>query len=219
MKNIIFIAPPAAGKGTQSKLLSQEYNIPHISAGDLLRDEVASGSELGVELKKTMDEGKLVDLSVIVRLLENRLSKDDCQNGYILDGYPRDIAQAHSYEELLKKLNKEIGHVIFLDIEKELAVKRISGRIVCGNCGSSYNLNVASLRPTEEGICNLCHHELKKRSDDNEETILKRFDTYIENTKELIDYYKNQNVLSTIKIKDTDSAIDTFNQIKEVIND
>lgn len=219
MKNIIFISPPAAGKGTQSKLLSQEYNIPHISAGDLLRDEVASGSDLGKELKQIMDAGNLVDANTILKLLENRLMKDDCQNGYILDGYPRNLSQAYSYEELLKKMNKEMGHVIFLDIDKSLAVKRITGRIVCPNCGSSYNLNVSELRPIKENICNRCAHPLEKRSDDNEVTILKRFDTYMNNTKELIDYYKNMNVLTTIKINEEDSAYDTFNKIKEVIND
>lgn len=219
MKNIIFISPPAAGKGTQSKLLSQEYNIPHISAGDLLRDEVASGSELGKELKAIMDAGNLVDASVILKLLENRLMMEDCNNGYILDGYPRNLSQAKSYEELLEKMNKEMGHVIFLDIDKNLAVKRITGRIVCPNCGSSYNLNVSELKPTKENICNRCNHTLEKRSDDNEVTILKRFDTYMDNTKDLIDYYKNQGVLTTIKINESDSALDTFEQIKEVIND
>ena len=188
--NIIFISPPAAGKGTQSKFLSEEYNIPHISAGDLLRDEVASGSELGKELKAIMDAGKLVGLEDILKLLENRLSKDDCKNGYILDGYPRDMAQAKAYEELLAKLNMEIGHVIFLDIDKELAVRRTLSRLICPNCGSSYNLEVEEVKPKKDGICDRCNHELKHRSDDNEETILKRFDTYMESTKDLIDYYK-----------------------------
>lgn len=219
MKNIIFISPPAAGKGTQSKLLSSEYNIPNISAGDLLRDEVASGSELGRELKAIMDAGKLVGLEDILKLLENRLSKDDCQNGYILDGYPRDMAQAKAYEELLEKLNMEMGHVFFLDIDKELAVKRTLSRVTCPKCGSSYNLVVEDAKPKKEGICDRCGAELKQRSDDNEETILKRFDTYMENTKDLIDYYKNLGVLTTIKVEEEKSVEDIFNEIKEVIND
>lgn len=217
--NIIFISPPAAGKGTQSKLLSEEYNIPHISAGDLLRDEVASGSELGKELKAIMDAGKLVSLEDILKLLENRLSKDDCKNGYILDGYPRDMAQAKAYEGLLEKLNMDLGHVIFLDIEKELAVKRTLSRLICPNCGSSYNLVVEEAKPKREGICDRCSHELKQRSDDNEETILKRFDTYMENTKDLIDYYKNLGVLTSIKVLENKTVNDIFNEIKEVIND
>ena len=219
MKNIIFISPPAAGKGTQSKFLSEEYNIPHISAGDLLRDEVASGSELGKELKAIMDAGKLVGLSDILKLLENRLSQDDCNNGYILDGYPRDMAQAKAYEELLDKLNMEIGHVIFLDIDKELAVKRTLSRLICPKCGSSYNLEVEEVKPKKDGICDRCGSELKHRSDDNEETILKRFDTYMESTKDLIEYYKNLGVLTTIKVEKDKSAEDIFEEIKEVIND
>lgn len=219
MKNIIFISPPAAGKGTQSKFLSSEYNIPHISAGDLLREEVASGSELGKDLKAIMDAGKLVSLENILKLLENRLSKDDCKNGYILDGYPRDMVQAKAYEELLEKLNMELGHVIFLDIDKELAVRRTLSRLVCPKCGSSYNLEVEEVKPKKDGICDRCSHELKHRSDDNEETILKRFDTYMESTKDLIDYYKNLGVLTTIKVEENKSAEDIFEEIKGVIND
>ena len=219
MKNIIFISPPAAGKGTQSKLLSQEYNIPHISAGDLLRDEVASGSKLGLELKAIMDAGKLVGLEDILKLLENRLSKDDCKKGYILDGYPRDMAQAKANEELLEKLNMDLGKVIFLDIDKELAVKRTLSRIICPKCGSSYNLEVEDAKPKKAGICDRCGNDLKQRSDDNKETILKRFDTYMESTKDLIDYYENLGVLTRIKVEENKKVEDIFNEIKEVLND
>lgn len=142
MKNIIFIAPPAAGKGTQSKLVSAEYNIPHISTGDLLREEVNSGSDLGVYLKQEMDKGNLISDETITTLLKNRLSKSDCKNGYILDGYPRNVTQAKIYENLLKELNKDLGSVIFLDIDKSLALERTLSRIVCPNCGASYNLNI-----------------------------------------------------------------------------
>ena len=118
MKNIIFIAPPAAGKGTQSKLISAEYNIPHISTGDLLRDEIKSGSPLGKELQAVIDEGKLVSNDIIVKLLRERISRVDCNNGYILDGYPRNIEQAEIYKDLLSELKKDIGVVIFMDIDK-----------------------------------------------------------------------------------------------------
>lgn len=219
MKSIIFISPPAAGKGTQSKLLSEYYHIPHISMGDLLRNEVACGSELGKKLKVIMDAGGLVDANTTLELLEKRLMQDDCKNGYILDGYPRNLQQANSYEELLNKINKELGYVIFLNIDKELAAKRIAGRIVCPNCGSSYNLYIEDVKPKEENICDRCHHKLEKRSDDNEATIEKRFDTYMENTKDLLDYYKKLNVLTTIKIKENETAINVFEKIKEIIND
>ena len=189
MKNIIFIAPPAAGKGTQSKLVSAEYNIPHISTGDLLREEVNSGSDLGVYLKQEMDKGNLISDETITTLLKNRLSKGNCENGYILDGYPRNVTQAKIYENLLKELNKDLGSVIFLDIDKSLALERTLSRIVCPNCGASYNLNIEALKPIKEGICDKCNNTLKIRSDDNKETFLNRFDAYINNTKELIDYY------------------------------
>jgi adenylate kinase len=217
MKNIIFIAPPAAGKGTQSKLVSAEYNIPHISTGDLLREEVNSGSDLGAYLKQEMDKGNLISDETITTLLKNRLSKSDCENGYILDGYPRNVTQAKIYENLLKELNKEIGSVIFLDIDKSLALERTLSRIVCPNCGASYNLNIEALKPIKEGICDKCNNTLKIRSDDNKETFLNRFDTYINNTKELIDYYDKLGVLSRIKINKEDSAQDIFNEIKKII--
>ena len=217
MKNIIFIAPPAAGKGTHSKLVSAEYNIPHISTGDLLREEVNSGSDLGVYLKQEMDKGNLISDETITTLLKNRLSKSDCANGYILDGYPRNVTQAKIYENLLKELNKDLGSVIFLDIDKSLALERTLSRIVCPNCGASYNLNIESLKPIKEGICDKCNNTLKIRSDDNKETFLNRFDTYINNTKELIDYYDKLDVLSRIKINKEDSAQDIFNEIKKII--
>lgn len=217
MKNIIFIAPPAAGKGTQSKLVSAEYNIPHISTGDLLREEVNSGSDLGVYLKQEMDKGNLISDETITTLLKNRLSKGNCENGYILDGYPRNVTQAKIYENLLKELNKDLGSVIFLDIDKSLALERTLSRIVCPNCGASYNLNIEALKPIKEGICDKCNNTLKIRSDDNKETFLNRFDAYINNTKELIDYYDKLGVLSRIKINKEDSAQDIFNEIKKII--
>jgi adenylate kinase len=217
MKNIIFIAPPAAGKGTQSKLVSEEYNIPHISTGDLLRNEVNSASELGIHLKEEMDKGNLIGDDIITTLLKNRLSNSDCENGYILDGYPRNVAQAKIYENLLSELNKDLGVVIFLDIDKNLALERTLNRIVCPNCGASYNLLVSELKPKEEGICDKCNNTLKIRSDDNKETFLNRFDTYINNTQSLIDYYENKGVLRKIKITEKDSAQDIFNEIKQII--
>jgi len=217
MKNIIFIAPPAAGKGTQSKLVSFEYNIPHISTGDLLRDEVNSGSSLGQYLKNEMDKGNLIKDETITEMLKNRLAKSDCDNGYILDGYPRNLAQARIYDSILKELKKDIGVVIFLDIDKELALKRTLSRIVCSSCGMSYNLEIEELTPKCEGVCDKCNSLLKTRSDDNRETFLSRFDTYIENTKELIDYYQDMGVLKTISVLENSSAQDIFNEIKKII--
>ena len=153
MKNIIFIAPPAAGKGTQSKLVNETYNIPHISTGDLLREEISKQTPLGVSIQADMEKGNLVSDEVITTLLKNRITKPDCKNGYILDGYPRNIEQAKTYQNLLEELNYDKSCVIFLDIDKDLALKRTISRIVCPNCGSSYNLLVEDLKPQKENIC------------------------------------------------------------------
>ena len=218
MKNIIFIAPPAAGKGTQSKLVSVEYNIPHISTGDLLRDEVNSGSHLGKFLKEEMDKGNLISDDIIVNLLRTRICKVDCNNGYILDGYPRNVEQAMIYENLVNELGKEVGIVIFMDIDKEIALKRTISRMICGTCGTSYNTAQENLKPTIDGVCDKCGHVSKVRSDDNEETFNNRFNTYINATKPLIEYYQNKGILKTIKINETDTVNDIFNKIKELIN-
>ena len=218
MKNIIFIAPPAAGKGTQSKLVSEQYNIPHISTGDLLRNEVSICSELGKHLKSEMDKGALISDEIITTLLKNRLMENDCKLGYILDGYPRNVSQAKTYDELLKELNMDLGLVIYLDIDKNLALDRTISRIVCPSCGTSYNLNINELKPSKDGICDKCGSSLKTRSDDNEETFLNRFDTYINNTKDLINYYENKGVLKRIEVTEEKSAQDIFNEIKKMIN-
>ena len=218
MKNIIFIAPPAAGKGTQSKLVSEEYNIPHISTGDLLRNEVSKGTDMGKHLKEEMDKGALISDEIITKLLKNRLMESDCNEGYILDGYPRNIAQAERYKELLEELNKNLGIVIYLDIDKKLALDRTVNRIVCPNCGTSYNLKVEELKPKKEGICDKCGKDLKTRSDDNEETFLNRFETYIKSTKDLINYYEDKDVLRKIEVTEEKSAQDIFNEIKKLID-
>ena len=218
MKNIIFIAPPAAGKGTQSKLVSHEYNIPHISTGDLLRDEIAKKSPLGLSIKADMDKGNLVSDEVITALLRNRLTSNDCQKGYILDGYPRNLKQAEIYNDLLTELHYDRGVVIFFDIDKNIALKRTISRIVCPNCGTSYNLNVEELKPQKSGICDKCNHELKTRSDDNEETFIQRFDTYINNTKDLIEYYEKLGILHRIDVAEK-SAEAIFEEVKDILND
>lgn len=218
MKNIIFIAPPAAGKGTQSKLISAEYSIPHISTGDLLRDEINSNSPLGSRIISDMERGNLISDDIIVNLLRNRLSKVDCNNGYILDGYPRTVEQAKIYHDLLKELRKDIGLIIFLDIDKELALKRTLSRTICSACGSSYNLAVTELKPRIDGICDRCGHALCIRSDDNKETFPNRFDTYLRETNPLINYYNELGILRRIKIEEQDTAHDIFNKIKMLMN-
>lgn len=217
--NIILIAPPAAGKGTQAKLISEKYNIPHISTGDLLREEVNKKTKFGYEIKEKMDKGSLIDDATILKLLRERLSMSDCNNGYILDGYPRNIDQAIEYEKLLNELNINKVKVIFFDITKELALKRTISRIICPNCNVSYNLLVKELKPKQEGICDNCHHELKVRSDDNEEVFLKRFDTFIDKTRELKEFYHNKGLLYDVIVDENKSASQIFEELEKIIEE
>lgn len=216
MKNIIFIAPPAAGKGTASALVCEKYNIPHISTGDLLRDEIANQTKLGVEIKDAMARGKFVSDEVITKLLKKRLSAKDAKKGYILDGYPRNIKQAEIYDDLLKELSYDMGVVIFLDIDKDTAMKRALSRVVCSKCGLSYNLDNKELSPIKEGICDACGGELKTRGDDNKETFITRFDTYMKETYPLIEYYEKKNNLVKIEVSNL-TADEVFEEVKKVI--
>lgn len=217
MMNIILIAPPAAGKGTQAKLISEKYNIPHISTGDLLRDEIKKETTLGLKLKEIMDKGDLIDDATILNLLKKRLSSSDCSNGYILDGYPRNISQAIEYEKLINKLNRDIGKVIYFDIDKTLALKRTISRIVCPDCGTSYNLLVDDLRPKKDGVCDKCGCYLKTRDDDNEKVFLNRLETFITKTNSLKDFYQRKGILYIINIDKNKSVNDIFNEIIEVL--
>ena len=216
MKNIIFIAPPAAGKGTASALVCEKYNIPHISTGDLLRDEIANQTKLGVEIKDAMARGEFVSDEVITKLLKKRLSLKDAKKGYILDGYPRNIKQAEIYDDLLKELSYDMGVVIFLDIDKDTAMKRALSRVVCSKCGLSYNLINKEYAPIKEGICDNCKAPLKTRSDDNEESFINRFDTYMKETYPLIEFYEKKGNLLKIKVDDM-TVDEIFDEIKKVI--
>lgn len=199
MKSIIFIAPPAAGKGTQANMLCEKYQIPHISTGDLLRREALVESERGNYIKKQMNSGALVKDDIILELLEERLVQRDCNNGYILDGFPRNIEQAIAYESILKKINKELGIVIFLEIDKESACQRMQGRVICPVCGCVYNTIIDGAKPKQNGICDHCENRLVKRADDDVKTFAIRYDAYLEKTQPLIEYYENKNVLYRIQ--------------------
>ncbi len=219
MKNIILIAPPAAGKGTQAKLIHDFYQIPHISLGDIMRHARDDSTEIGRTIIKCQDQRMLVPLPITLELIQERIERDDCKNGYVLDGFPRTVEQANFYEKMLAEMGKEIGHVIFLDIDKELALKRTLGRLVCQNCGQNYNLYFKNMLPKVEGICDCCHHTLSKRTDDNEETFFKGFQTYMDNTADLIDYYEKKNILSRIKILENETPEELFNKIREILHD
>ena len=215
MKNIIFIAPPAAGKGTQAVMVSSKYNVPHISTGDILRNAATEDSERGRYIANEISNGRFVSSDIMLELITERLQQSDCNNGYILDGFPRSLEQAQQYEEILKKLNKEIGYVIVMDVDKEVAKNRIVGRISCPKCGSVFNENIEVSKPKIEGVCDRCQTTLVKRSDDNAETFDGRFQTYLEKTKPLIDYYEKQNVL--YHVNSDLGKENTFEQIENII--
>ncbi len=210
--NIILIAPPAGGKGTQSELICSKYNIAHISTGDLLRKEVANGN---TELKSIMDAGMLVKDEIIFDLIRKYISSPECANGYLLDGFPRNVSQAIEYDKILEELGKDIGYVIELDIDKDLAAKRISGRRSCPKCGATYNIYFDGMKPNKEGICNNCGESLTQRDDDNEQTYITRYNTYLEKTSPLIDYYKNKGVLYTVDANGT--VEETFENIEKIL--
>ena len=216
MENIIFVAAPAAGKGTISAKVCTEYNIPHISTGDLLRNEIAASSKIGMEIKSAMARGEFVSDEVITKLLKKRLEAKDCKKGFILDGYPRNISQAKTYDNILKELNYDEGLVVFLDIDKSLAMKRALSRVVCSKCGLSYNLINKEYAPLKEGICDNCGSSLKTRSDDNEESFINRFDTFMKETYPLLEYYEKKCNLLKIKV-DNITTDDIFDEIKKVI--
>lgn len=215
MKNLIFIAPPAAGKGTISEMIENRFHLPHISTGEILRDEIANMTKLGLEIKDSMARGEFVSDEVITKLLKKRLSSKDVKKGYILDGYPRNLNQAKEYDKLLEELSFDMGKVIYLVIDKENATKRALSRVVCKSCGATYNLSDPDLSPVREGICDHCNNELSIRSDDNEEAFKSRFDTYMKETYPLIEYYKNKNNL--IEIDASKSPSEIFEEIKKVI--
>ena len=212
MKNIIFIAPPAAGKGTQSDMLKSAYGYIHISTGDLLRAEVATGSALGLEVKSIIDKGNLVSDELIIDIINSKLTEIKGKP-FILDGFPRTLNQA----KVLDKIIDDNYEVIYLELSKEEAIKRIEGRLTC-SCGKSYNLNDEALKPKQEGICDNCGKKLVKRDDDNTLAFAVRYDNFLNNTKVLIDYYKNKNKLNVIDVNRDINAI--FKDISEiVIND
>ena len=215
MKNIIFLAPPAAGKGTLSEMLVNKYGYGHISTGDLLREEIKNQTKIGKQAEDLMKQGKFVSDDVIIALISNRITKADCENGYILDGFPRTLVQAEKYDELLKELGKDLGVVIYINIDKEMAMKRACSRITCPKCGKIYNKYSNEMKPKVEGICDDCGVELTQRSDDSEETFIKRFDEYVNKTMPLFDYYKNKGVLKTIEAHE--SKYDTFNDAVEIL--
>ena len=216
MKDIIFIAPPAAGKGTASELLVEKYGYEHVSTGDMLREAIASGSELGSQVKNIMEQGHLVSDDIVIALLKEKLSSIKGKP-FILDGFPRTLPQAEELTKIFNEDNIENYVTIFLDIEEELAMKRALGRITCSKCGSIFHRYFENKKPKVEGICDNCGADLISRSDDNEESFKKRFETYINNSQVVIDYYRDLNKLEVIDANR--EAQESILDIEKVIND
>jgi len=216
MKNIILIAAPAAGKGTLSELLVEKYGYVHISTGDLLRDASKEESELGKKISDMLSRGELVTNEIVFELLEKRLIKDDTKNGYILDGFPRTLEQALMYDETVERLNLDLGEVIVLESDYETLKKRIVGRRLCRDCGSVYNILTGVNTPKVENTCDKCGGELYLRSDDNEESFKTRYDTYLEKTKPLIDFYTKKGNIHFVDSLTIDSMLA---RVEEILND
>lgn len=215
MKNIIFIAPPAAGKGTQSDLLVKKYGYIHISTGDLLRNEVRCGTELGKSIDEVIKNGALVSDEIVTELLRKRLSSNDITNGFILDGYPRNVAQAITLDNLLQELNIQTPKAIYLEMDETLAMHRALGRVTCPKCNRGYNKYEDAVKPKIGGLCDDCGEALTSRSDDTEETFKIRYESYIKSTLPLLKYYEDLGILSIVDNSGTPES--TFIKIEEVI--
>lgn len=201
--NFIFLGPPGAGKGSLAVKVAEEYKIPHISTGDIFRANIKNQTPLGVKVKAIIDSGSLVSDDLTCELVKDRISKDDCKNGFILDGFPRTIPQAEMFVSICPEVE-----VVNFQAEDELVIKRLSTRRVCRNCGANYN--VLTLPPAKEGVCDKCGGEIYQRDDDKQESILHRMEVYREQTEPLIKFYSELG-----KIHNFDSAIETADLLKE----
>lgn len=211
-KVLILLGPPGSGKGTQAVKISKEMQIPHISTGDLFRDNISRNTELGQKAKTYMNEGKLVPDELVVNMLLDRVAKNDCKTGYLLDGFPRTVNQAIEFDKELSG-NASLT-VLYLDVSDEAVMQRISGRLSCTECGSIYNRFFTP--PKQEGICDHCGHELVQREDDKPEVVKNRLEVYKKQTAPLIDYYKSKGVLKPIDGEAAPEEI--YRQVKEALS-
>ena len=208
---IIMLGAPGAGKGTQAKQIAAKYEIPHISTGDIFRANIKEGTALGMEAKSYMDKGQLVPDELTVKILLDRVSKDDCKNGYVLDGFPRTIPQADVLDKAVSELNDKIDYAINVDVKDDNIIRRMSGRRACLNCGATYH--IVNVPPKKEGICDTCGSELVIRDDDKEETVKARLLAYHEQTQPLIEYYNNKGIL-----KEVDGTKDMNDVFADIVN-
>ncbi len=208
LSNLIIMGPPGAGKGTQSERIVAALNIPHISTGDMFREAISNGTELGKTAQQYINEGNLVPDDVTIALVKERLSRPDCAAGYLLDGFPRTLNQAHALDELLKEINRPLDLALNISVDKESLIERISGRRICSKCGNSYH--VLFRKPHVEDICDACGGVLTQRKDDTPESLKVRLDAYEKQTMPLIEYYQKAGVLA---------SVDGLQDIEKVFND
>ena len=216
MKNIIFIAAPAAGKGTISEDLVKKYNYSHISTGDILREMSSRNDDFGKNLANLLQSGQLVSDEIVYEALRRRLLMDDIKKGFILDGFPRNINQAKEYDKILKEANIDFGVVIYLDVSKDVLMKRITGRRICSSCGSTYNVLTGVNTPKKDGICDKCGGNLYQRSDDNLESFETRYQTFLDKTYPLVEFYEKRNILYRVKSLNPE---ETLKDVERIIND
>lgn len=212
--NIILLGPPGAGKGTQAKKIQEHYKIPHISTGDILRENINNNTSLGLKAKSYMSRGELVPDELLITIIKDRLSKKDCQNGFMLDGYPRTITQADALQMILTESGEMVDAVLNISVDDEELIKRLSGRRMC-KCGASYHIIFNP--PPQEDVCNICKGKLYQREDDKPETIRNRLNVYKKQTQPLINYYANKKILKTIDGSKEIPQI--FEEIKKVLEE
>lgn len=193
---LILLGPPGAGKGTQAKRVIEEFDIPHISTGDIFRKNIKEKTELGQKVEGLLAEGKLVPDELTIEIVWDRLDQEDCKNGFLLDGFPRTIPQAEALDGGLAKRGLKLDRVLNIDVDKDSLVKRLSGRRVCPNCGASYHID--NNPPKVEGICDVCQTPVIQREDDKEQTVLDRIKVYDSQTKPLVDFYNKQDLVFTV---------------------
>ena len=194
--NIILLGAPGAGKGTQAELLKKEYSLLHISTGDMLREEVKSGSELGQKVSGCMERGELVSDEIVTRVVVERMGRDDAASGVLLDGFPRTCPQAESLDSALTEKGNNVDAVLYLTVDEDVVITRLTGRRLCRACGKIYHMT--NMPPAKEGVCDECGGEIYQRDDDTLETVTNRLKVYEENTKDLIQFYKDKGVLKEV---------------------
>ncbi|WP_080876117.1 adenylate kinase [Oceanobacillus timonensis] len=212
--NLILMGLPGAGKGTQAEKIEEKYHIPHISTGDMFRSAIKEGTDLGKKAKEYMDQGNLVPDEVTIGIVKERLAKDDCAKGFLLDGFPRTIAQAEALQKLTADLNRTIDHVIHVDVPEEKLVERLTGRRICPTCGTTYH--VVYNPPKEEGICDKDGSQLIQRDDDQPETVKKRLAVNVEQTQPLLDFYQDKGYL--VKVDGDRDIDDVFSDIESILD-